>query len=198
MVLLLVVLLILVIAWSAGVFLVREDTVRPVDYGVVLMGHFPARILHGVDLYKEGVVEKILLVQPSRGQGHDYLLERGIYTPDEADLCREVAIRLGVNPADIVIIPGGAVSTAQEASLVGGHLEGRADIEELIIITSPSHSRRASIVFGHVLSREIISSPTEYEDFSGRRWWQQRDWARQVVLEYQKLFFFLFWERFRF
>ncbi len=192
----LILVLVLVLAWQAGVFLVREDAVIPVEYGVVLIGHFPARILHGVDLYREGILEKILMVSPSRGQGHEFLQERGIYTPDEANLSREVAIRLGVNPADIIIVPGGADSTRQEALLIAGHLDGQERVEEIILITSPSHSRRAAFIFARVLSGDIISSPTSYEDFSGHRWWERRDWARQVVLEYQKFLHFLLWERF--
>ncbi len=188
--------LILILIFWGGVFLVREDPLRPVEFGVILIGHFPARILHGVDIYKQGMVEKLLMVSPSRGQGHEFLLEKGIYTPDEADLSREVAIRLGVNPADIVIVLGGADSTRQEALLIAGHLEGWEEAEEIILITSPSHSRRAAFIFARALGRNIISSPTSYEDFSGHRWWERRDWARQVVLEYQKFLHFLLWERF--
>jgi len=193
-----ILLLVLVFIWQGGTFLVREDGLSSVQYGVVLMGHFPSRILHGIDLYHEGILEEIILVQPSRGKGFDYLKEQGIYTPDETDLSREVAIRMGVNPRDIVIIPGGADSTRAEALLVAGHLEGREGVDKLILITSPSHSRRASIIFSNLLPVEVISSPTSYEEFSGAGWWKRRDWARQVVLEYQKLLHFLLWERFGF
>lgn len=92
------------------------------------------RVTHTVQLYKMGLIKKILV---SGGSGR--LLDIG---EREADKLAEVMILMGVNPDDIVI-EGDSRNTHESAQEVIKLLKSQALPENCVLITSGFHMRRS-------------------------------------------------------
>jgi len=184
-----------------GVFLVVDHELREADAMVVLMGSVPVRTLEAVDLYEEDYSEKMLLVRSSPG-GRELLEEKGITLPGHAEQTEMVANELGVEEENIVVLEGGAGSTREEAIIIKSYLEEETEIESLILVTSSFHTRRSYAIFSNIFDTlerdiELISRASRYDAFQAKRWWKDRESAKQVAFEYLKLAHFYGWERFK-
>ena len=185
---------------SLGSFLVAEDEPQKSDIMVVLMGSGPDRMLGAVDLYKQGYADEIVMVR-NMVSGYDLGVSQGVKIPHDTDIAREVAVQQGVPEEKVTVLPGDALSTQDEAIAVREYLKSEPDIDSLIIVTSKSHSERAKKIFVKAMSsldREInvLSCPTEYDDFNAEKWWQNREDLKHGALEYLKLFHFYLREQF--
>jgi len=183
-----------------GTFLVAEDEPQKSDIMVVLMGSGPDRMLGAVELYKQGYADEIVLVR-NKVRGYDLVSEKGVKIPHDTDIAREVAVQLGVPAEKVIILPGDALSTQEEALQVREYLKNQPDIDSLIIVTSKYHSGRAKKIFVKAmdsLDREVrvLSCPSRYDDFNARFWWQSREDLKRGVLEYFKLLHFYLREQF--
>jgi len=101
----------------------------------------------------------------------------------------------GVPEEDILILPGDARSTRDEALAVKKYLQAHSEVDSLIIATSPTHSARAKKIFQWAaadLGREVrvISCPSRYVEFDAGNWWKDREDASQVFLEHVKMMHF--------
>lgn len=173
--------------YSIGDFLVEEDFPKECDIIVVLMGSIPDRILGACDLYQKGYGQKIVLVETHK-IGYNILEERNINVTIEENLNKYIAIKSGVIEDDIVIIPGDTKSTQDEAICVRDYLNKNDEIGSLILVTSKYHSMRSKRIFEKALNKlnrkiEIISCPTEYDDFNEKAWWTDREDIEKVVFE---------------
>lgn len=89
------------------------------------------------------------------------------------------------------MLQGVVISTADEAAAVAaqyGRPGGR-----LIVVTSPSHQLRARMILRRALEGRDITlmvCATPYETFPDD-WWRSQDAARDVLLEWAKILFFL-------
>jgi uncharacterized SAM-binding protein YcdF (DUF218 family) len=179
---------------SLGSSLVAEDEPQQSDIMVVLMGSGPDRMLGAVDLYKQGYAGHIVMGR-NMVRGYDLVVGQGVKIPHDTDIAKDVAVQLGVPKEKITVLPGGALSTQDEAIQVREYLKSERDIDSLIIVTSKSHSGRAKKIFVKAMSsidREIkvLSCPTEYDDFNVDRWWKDREDLKRGALEYLKLMHF--------
>jgi len=175
---------------AIGEALVAEDEPVQSDVIVVLMGGGLDRVFGAVDLYKAGYGEKILMVRNCQS-GYNEAAAKGVKVPRESDIARSAAMQLNVPGADIIILPGDAASTQDEALAVRKYLEEHEKIDSLIISTSHTHSARAKKIFQWAcadLGREvsIISCPSSYDEFDAEGWWKDREYASQVFFEYVK------------
>ncbi len=194
-----VIIVLVIIIPHMGTFLVLNHELEEADAIVVLMGGVAFRTLEAADLYHEGYSEKILMVQ-SYQAGEEILADEGIVLPGQAEQSRRVALELEVAKEDLKIIEGEARSTFDEAQILAAYLEERTDLESLILVTSSFHTRRTYIIFNRVLpglDRDITlySRASSYDDFQAEQWWQCRESAKMVVLEYLKLAYFIAWEQ---
>ncbi|MDD3364624.1 MAG: YdcF family protein [Syntrophomonas sp.] len=183
-----------------GRFLVAQDQPQPSDIIVVLMGSGPDRMLGAVDLYQAGYADKIVMVRNNVG-GYDLVVSKGVKIPHDTDVAQMVAVQLGVPQDNVLILPGDALSTQDEARRVREYLRDKQDIDLMILVTSKYHSGRAKKIFVRAMSsmdREIrvISCPSQYDDFKLERWWQSREDLKRGVLEYMKLLEFYGYEQF--
>jgi uncharacterized SAM-binding protein YcdF (DUF218 family) len=113
----------------------------------------------------------------------------------------------------IRIIPGEVSSTRGEAIAIATFLQQNPHIKSIILVSSPSHMRRATMVFRRTFRRRgvlhtpsshtpssdtpssdtpsfvIIPRASKYSDFQEKRWWKHRDSAIDVASEYVKLVF---------
>ncbi|MDD3365462.1 MAG: hypothetical protein PHZ03_10810, partial [Syntrophomonas sp.] len=99
---------------SLGRFLVAQDQPQPSDIIVVLMGSGPDRMLGAVDLYQGGYADKIMMVR-NNVAGYDLVVSKGVKIPHDTDLAQMVAVQLGVPQDNVIILPGDALSTQDEA-----------------------------------------------------------------------------------
>ena len=133
-----------------GNFLVVQDEPVHSDIAVLLMGSGPDRMLGAAGLFEAGYLDGIVMVR-NLVRGYDLAVNRGIQIPHDAEIAREVAVQLGVPEDRVTILPGDALSTKDEALAVLKYLEGKKDIDSLIIVTSKYHSRRAKAIFARAM-----------------------------------------------
>ena len=188
----------LFIFFELGNWLVVNDELKQADAIVVLMGSPGDRILEAKDVYSGSFSNLILFVEDD-DPGRKVLKSRGIVLQDNADKSRILAIQLGIPDSIILILPGDALSTIDEAKIIRGFIDNNNDIKSIILISSSSHMRRASMIFNHELSKcknsiEIIYTPSKYSNFDGVNWWKERESRKKVVLEYLKLIQFLLFD----
>jgi uncharacterized SAM-binding protein YcdF (DUF218 family) len=176
-----------------GRFLVVAHEPQKSDLIVCLAGGNIERGLATADLYKRGLAPSVLLTQGEPPDGYASLKEKGLHYPEDVDLLMMVLRGLDVPEASLLRGHRRVASTYDEAVLVKGLVE-RHGYRSLIIVTSPTHTRRAWMTFKKVLREEdcpIFMVPTPYSGFNPEDWWEKPRYLRQVVIEYQKLFYYL-------
>ncbi|PKM77556.1 MAG: hypothetical protein CVU90_06825 [Firmicutes bacterium HGW-Firmicutes-15] len=183
-----------------GSFLVAQDQPQHSDIIVVLMGSGPDRMLGAVDLYQDGYADNIVMVR-NNVAGYNQVVSKGVKIPHDTELAQMVAVQLGVSQDNVLIIPGDALSTQDEARQVREYLRDKQDIDSMILVTSKYHSGRAKKIFVRAMSsmdREIkvTSCPSQYDGFNAEHWWQSREDLKIGVMEYIKLFEFYGYEQY--
>lgn len=189
---------------KAGTWLVKSEKFQNADAMLMLMGIKAERVLQIVDLYQEGVAGQVWIVQ--EGMGASGLLEeRGIEVISTTQEVYGYFVSLGIPADSIDIIPGGATSTQMEATLLRDYLAGLPEseasgIDTLLVVSSASHMRRASMIFTSALKPldyppVICACPSAYSDFNAERWWKNREDIQDVVFEYIKILNFVLFER---
>ncbi len=164
---------------------------------VVLMGSIPDRALGAVDVYEQG--DTILMVR-SMLTGYEELEARGLTVPGWVDINEIILLESGVLEEDILILPGNAQSTKDEALIITRFLEEITGVDELILVTSKFHSQRSKLIFKKALNHlgiQILSQPTPYDSFQPTGWYRNREDFKRVVTEYLKLIHFFILEQFQ-
>lgn len=176
---------------KAGTWLVKKDAPVQADAIVMLMGSIPDRILETTDLYNAGLADKLILVEESMGAYRE-LQARGATIISNTQQCRNAAITLGIPADQIIVLPGDARSTLEEALIVREYLKSTTDIDTLLLVTSANHSRRAKIIFENAIKRaglDVVtcSCPSKYSHFNGKGWWKSKENIQNVLMEYLKM-----------
>ena len=184
---------------QAGNWLVRDDAPQKADAILILMGSRGDRALMAADLWKESYATQIIFVEDYEN-GREFLTQRGIVLPNDAFMTTSILTQLGVPDNCILTLPGEAKSTLDEAGALKKYLENNPSTDTLILVTSKSHSRRASEIFEnslHTLPHKVIliSCPSSFDGFQAKTWWKHRESAKQVFLEYVKIVSFVLFEQ---
>ncbi len=175
---------------TAGFWLVpAQETPHPADVIVVLAGGFE-RSLYAADLYRQGLAPKVWISSPARDGAARQLEEIGIVLPSEEDIHRRILVQKKVASPDIDFFGAGSLSTAEEAHALRNKLSTKP--LRLLVVTSPTHARRARIVLSDALTAQgsavqVVATP--YEHFEAY-WWRDQGSARSVILELTKLVFY--------
>jgi len=183
----------------AGTWLVKEKVPEHADALVLLMGSFPERVLEAVDLYKKGRSGRMIIVQ--EGMGPYYILEsRGADILSTTEQAHNSAVSLGIPEDSITVLPGDARSTINEAVIISEYLAGKPEIDTIILVSSPSHMRRASMIFKAALRDAenpvyIGCSPSNYSNFNADRWWRDKEGVQTVLSEFVKIGSFMMFEK---
>lgn len=185
----------------AGTWLVKKDKLVHADAIVILMGSISDRVLQAADLYSQGYASTVIMVEESMG-AYRLLKDRGVEIISSTTQCKNALMILGVPETDIITLPGDAVSTQMEAGIITNYLKRNLNIDTILLVTSPDHTRRASMIFTKAFQKSkmhvsVISCPSLYNDFTGRAWWRKKEDIQTVVAEYVKLLNFLLLEQYR-
>jgi len=184
---------------NIGKWLAREDLPVHADAMVMLMGGTTERSLQAADLYHENLAGKIWIVEA--GMDEDRALElRGIVQLRTSSQARYALMGLGVPSDSILVIPGAANSTRMEAEIVREYLQSQSGVDTLLLVSSPFHTRRASLIFKsafHSLedAPALYCSPSKYSRFQAETWWKSKRDAYWVALESMKLVNYYLFER---
>ena len=145
-------------------------------------------------LFAEGRAPKIIITNDDRQGGWSNVEQRN---PRFSELALDELMRAGVPKEKIVLLPEAVHSTHEEAVLLRRYADV-ASLKSLLIITSPSHSRRALWTFRKEFQgTDIIlglSFGDEQQDGdpSPFLWWTTIKGWRLVAGEYLKFIYYLF------
>ncbi len=174
-----------------GRYLIVKHPLQPSDLIVSLAGGNIERGLATSDVYKEGYAKNIFLAREELPDGFELVKERGLDYPANIDLMVRMLQELGIPDSAITVSDGIVKSTFDEANVVKDLIKEK-DYDSLIIVTSPTHSRRAWLIFKKIIGDDIRiqMSPSPYSEFKPEGWWKRRRYVREVIIEYQKLIYY--------
>ena len=173
----------------AGRFLTIADPLpHAADAIVVMAGSIHDRSLEAARLYRTGIAPRVVVTRETMHPGEAALRAAGVELPESDALTRTALIGLGVPPSAIVTLRRRTHSTASEASTIGRWACARG-MHRLVVVTSPSHTRRARLVLARALGPDIALAvrPSTANAFAGGRWFHVRRDAKYVLAEWQKL-----------
>jgi uncharacterized SAM-binding protein YcdF (DUF218 family) len=173
-------------------FLVLEKALQPAGAIVILMASTPERELEAADIYHQGYAPMIIVVDFSIN--NHYLSDSlNIQNPMGKKYVISVLGHLDVPAESIQIIPGLIASTRGEAGAVRNYLQTRPHIKAIILVSSPYHMRRATMLFRKELKKldhevDVIPRPSSYSNFNtSGNWFRNRETALLVIQEYLKI-----------
>lgn len=176
-----------------GKYLVVQHSLKKADLIVCMMGSPVDRGLAAAELYKQGMAPRILYAREDLPDGIGVLKERGVHYPETRDLLEMMLEGLGVSKSDLIASDRFAGNTFEEAKLAR-EIAQREGYRSLIVVTSPTHTRRTSLAFERVFGKDevdIMILPSQYSNFRPEDWWKKRKYLKEVIIEYQKLIYYM-------
>jgi uncharacterized SAM-binding protein YcdF (DUF218 family) len=175
-----------------GRYLVVEQRPQRSDLIVCLAGGNVERGLSAADAFHRGLAPKIFVARERIPDGYDVLGRRGVTYPESRDLLVNMLKGLGVPSSAILTSDTPSASTVMEAAIVRNVVKER-NYRSVLLVTSPTHSRRAWLVFRKAmegLGVRVQVIPSSYSNFEPGAWWKDGRYVREVFLEYQKLIYY--------
>ena len=161
---------------------------------IVVLGGSATRAAYGAELYAEGLAPKVYVSRAARTREEQLLDAQGVAWPREENVYAEVLKARGVPEQAIVFYGRDCASTLQEARAAAellGPVPGT-----LLVVTSPSHQRRAKMIFERALpDRQILVLGTPYDPLP-HAWWTDREATAQVFSEFGKIVYLTLGGRF--
>lgn len=185
-----------VFGYHAAQWLKGDDAPINADAIVVLAGRVE-RALYAADLYREGYAPVVVLSEAVPAPILLQLAKLGVHVPRAVEIERQVLQAKGVPRDRIEPLGRAALSTVDEAEEIAARF-GRAG-RKIIIVTSPYHVLRARLIIARALEGRgvrLAVCATPYEPFPDH-WWTSQDAAREVLLEWAKIVFYLAGGQFR-
>ncbi len=178
------------VGWrDAARFLAVADPIPArADAIVVMAGSIGDRTLEAARLYEDGVAPRVLVTRERPSRATTTLAARGVRLPEGAAITRDALTGLGVPAAAITVIRRRATSTRTEARAIARYACSHG-LRSLVVVTSPSHTRRARLILRQTLGPSVALSvrPTRAVPYPAHRWWRVHELAKQVLREYEKL-----------
>jgi uncharacterized SAM-binding protein YcdF (DUF218 family) len=160
--------------WLAS-WLVRTDPLQPTDIVIGMGGgQHCLRVQYAAELYRKGFGRKLLL------SGIE-----AFESSEAAEKVRQQAINFGVPATDIVILTN-TFNTRVEAANIAA-LMRQQGWQSAIVVTEPSHMRRAHYTLQHAASDLQFSAAPVPADWPGvwraERWWTRHADTRHTMRE---------------
>ena len=163
---------------AVGHALAVSDPLAKSDVIVAVSGDTGPRTTTAVALWKEGLAPLILF----SGATSD---------PDSvssAELMKREAVRLGV-PADAILVEPLSATTEENAQRTAA-LMGERGLHTAILVTSPYHQRRASLLFSRAFDAAGLTfrnHPAADPEWDPDRWWLGEPSRTLTLVELAKL-----------
>jgi len=176
----------LALIFGAGYWMRVNETPVQADYIIPLAGD-TGRLIKAAELYHQGFAPIILrsnahVHPPSREEQLRW--EIGFPNYEREEYLARLAALLGVAGAMGGSFGNGHISTVEEAEALRAHLAGRTP--RLLLVTSPTHTRRAKMIFENTLPEcEITVVATDEYGFENA-WWRDQRMAQLMVMEFAK------------
>ncbi|MEE8638737.1 MAG: YdcF family protein [Candidatus Margulisiibacteriota bacterium] len=162
-------------------FLIVRDKIEPAQLIIVLAGdNNGERVREAVKLYKEGYGKKMLMTGGPLA-----------WKLTASEWMKKHALALGV-PARAILLEDKSRSTLENALFILPILK-KHSIKSVILVTSPTHSRRAKRVFKKCYSKEdikVLSCPAREAEFELPGWWTRHEDTQRVMWEYVSLVYY--------
>jgi uncharacterized SAM-binding protein YcdF (DUF218 family) len=162
-----------------GGFLIVAEPLQPVDAVVPLAGNVE-RVEYAAKLYQDGFATWFV----ATSMPHHTPGIRASYST----LVSREAMWQGV-PEGAIVQATTVVSTTYEEALAVRDLAQQQQWDSLLVVSSPSHTRRARWIFRDVFAETsitIIVHPVEDHWYTPDSWWQRQDGLRITWTEYLK------------
>lgn len=175
-----------------GGFLVVSHELQPSDLIVCLSGGEVERGLATAELFRRDLAPRVFISPEIPPDGTEALARAGIEIPQTVDILRRILVESGVPDRAILEGERPAKSTMDEAQMVVAAARDRG-YRSLIVVTSPTHTRRSLWTFRHAAGEEamrVLVAPTSYSGFRSDDWWKTRRYVKEVIVEYQKLIYY--------
>jgi uncharacterized SAM-binding protein YcdF (DUF218 family) len=153
--------------------LIISDELQESDIIIIPSGSSQnLRIEHGVEIYKKQYAPRILLCG-----------ELALQKETAINLGKIYAVSLGASEKD-VLTEEDSRSTFENA-LFSRKIVEEKGCKSVIIVTYPTHTRRAKKIFEEMFPKDIrIIACCNKDDFNVNNWWKDRNKVREVVYEY--------------
>lgn len=167
---------------GAAQWLIVQDKLAKADAMIVLAGdNNGERVSQAVELYRQGYAPKLLL----SGGPLAWQLS-------SAEWMKKQALTMGV-PESAIIMEGQSRSTLENAEFTLPIVKEQR-WESIILITSPTHTRRADRVFKKLFDQahiDVITCPVQKSEFNPKDWWRRHEDTQAVISEYVSLIYYL-------
>jgi uncharacterized SAM-binding protein YcdF (DUF218 family) len=162
-------------------YLFCEDELAPADLMIVFGGKRLERAEKGAELYKAGLVPRVLIT------GGD---KRGLGV-SEAERLRDHMVSLGV-PAEAIMLECESVNTIENVRMSVALIEeqiGWRQIKSVILVSAPYHLRRVKMAMGHYIPKavKIFCCPDSRTDITRDNWWHTPEGQETVYRELEKV-----------
>lgn len=165
---------------TSGGFLVVNNP-QHADVIVVLAGEAEKRPARGLELLSQGYAPRMVLDVPAEAE---------FFGQAELDIARSYVQNLPERDS-VSICPIRGLSTKAESNDVKSCL-ANSGVHSVLVVTSDYHTRRARSTFQHAFPGYPISVAAATDPIQfGRRWWQNRQWAKLNFDEWLRL---VWWE----
>jgi uncharacterized SAM-binding protein YcdF (DUF218 family) len=160
---------------------------RKADYIMLLNGGQDSRPFAAAALVKAHWARRVLVAETAASPA----VIDGI-VPPEHEINRRVLLNRGVAAANVVILPGAAATTYDEAMALAAFLSNKPNAR-VLVVTNDCHTRRSRWVFTRVLGERapllsFVSAPSD--DFPLDGWWRSQAGLLSIATEYPKLVFY--------
>jgi uncharacterized SAM-binding protein YcdF (DUF218 family) len=177
---------------GVGNFLMVDDAVEKADIIEVLAGSSAMRSQKAAELFFQDVAPKIVLTKMQPVHNDLELRRYGIRLLENHEEAMGVLKALKVPDAAIEVVDGYNESTVDEARRIKDYALQKG-VKSVIVVTSSYHSRRSRLIFRRVFKGtgiQVSLRRAPEHHFSAQKWWANREAAKAVFLEYQKLLYY--------
>jgi len=156
-----------IIRTTIAKFLIVNEVPQKSDVIIVLAGDSGDRLSYGAKLYQSGYADKVIL----SGFGSDIIQQ---------------AVALGI-PESSILLEDQARTTFENAKYSFKIMLDKV-YKSAIIVTSPYHTRRSSIIFHQRFKGiDLTICAVPYDPMITHNWWKDSDSTQFVRSEYLKL-----------
>ncbi len=176
------VILVFVLFFGVGRWLVVEDPLEKARAIAVLSGRMPLRAIEAAKLYRQGYAPEVWLTHSL--EPGESLKRMGISFAGEDYYNARVLVHEGVPPEAIHVLEPPVVNTADEIKVLAAMLAPEKD-RTVILVTTKPHTRRVRLLWRRLAAGQgkAIVRASSADSFDPKHWWRTTNDALDVLRE---------------